>query len=512
MAKDSILSTSFVKLRRLVVAFDHLRGGRPASLAEERALARVANQLGATALRVLETELGSADDGRARLAHALLADMSRDDALRARVIGRLEAQVRRPEVTDRSKLRALTLMAELDADLPADAQLTDPDDARRRSLRELALCLDSPAGIARAADQLIDGLSLEELLDLIDELVESEPGSAIALCDELLLRDELDETGRHELRHRRASAKWPPFELAASPCAARPAWRAPSRSVPRARFARHADGRRILLACARQVGSRPPRRRLLCALVGANGVLLDGHYVEDLTAGAIERQFAAPLAEQGFALEPTGLDAARGFLIQAARLAIQAGRPLPRAFYLGRDLIGLSDQHLDGTVRDRAGLNLAALLDRGIDLLATGEPAQARPLLERYVAQAPDDAEGHAQLGLCHLGQGDAAAALNHLDRATWLAPDEPLYHWNTAAAAHASGRRGACYLALSTYLDFLDANPGAAERRRTAQGFMSEYERLGQLEHPGVPPAELALAECGRTPPARRRRRRARS
>jgi hypothetical protein len=130
-----------------------------------------------------------------------------------------------------------------------------------------------------------------------------------------------------------------------------------------------------------------------------------------------------------------------------------------------------------------------------------------------WISRRCSTAEGHAQLGLCHLGQGDATAALHHLDRATWLAPDEPLYHWNTAAAAHASDRRGACYLALSTYLDLLDASPGAADRRRTAQGFMSEYERLGQLEHPGVPPAELALTECGRTPPARRRpRRRARS
>jgi Flp pilus assembly protein TadD len=136
------------------------------------------------------------------------------------------------------------------------------------------------------------------------------------------------------------------------------------------------------------------------------------------------------------------------------------------------------------------------MLERAIDLLAAREPAQARPLLERYVAGSPGDPEGHAQLGLCQLGLGDAAGAMHHLGRAAWLDPDQPIYQWNIAAAAHAAGRRGACYLGLCAYADGGDASPGAGERRAIAARFIGEYERLAGLEHPDTPPEALARVD----------------
>ena len=490
--RDPIVTTSLVKLRRLVSGFEHLSGGRPADPREDRALRRVVRQLGATALRFLTSELESVDEGRAGFAHSLIADVARDRALCERIVRDLYATVRCAGSPDRAKLRAIALLAELDAELPAEAQLDDPDGARRRSMRELAACLGSPAEVARAADHLLEELPFSDILDLFDDLVVTEPAAALALSGEILIRDELDETCRHEMRQRRAAAAQVGSAGTIRAVRGR-ARRAPS---PRTRFARHADGRRILLACARQSGSRPARRRLICLLVGADGTLLDGHYAEDMTPGGIERQFVQPLAEQGFQLLPSGLDASRGFAIQSARIAIQCGRGLPRAFYLGRDLIGLRDEHLDGTPRARAEVDLAALLERAIDLLAAREPAQARPLLERYVAEAPDDPDGHAQLGLCQLGLGDPAGALHHLGRAAWLDPDQPIYNWNIAAAAHAAGRRGACYLALVSYLDDDDVSPGAEERRATAARFVGEYERLAGLEHPDTTPAALARAD----------------
>ena len=267
-----------------------------------------------------------------------------------------------------------------------------------------------------------------------------------------------------------------------------------------------------MLVTGRQPGSRPRRLRSLCLLVGAEGALLDGHYAEDMTPGAIEREFAAPLASQGFVLEPAGLDAARGLAIQAARMVVLAGRVLPRSFYLGRDLLGLRDEHLDGTARSRAAGDTAALLDRAIELIAAGQPDQARPLCQRYVAEAPDDAEGHAQLGLCLLGEGQADQALFHLGRAAWLAPSDPLHHWNLAAAAHRADRPGGCYLALLDYRDALDRGPDSHRRADLAERFIHEYERLVELEHPGTAPAELAAAEgraTGPSAPRRARRRR---
>lgn len=504
--RDLNLTTSFVKLRRLAVSFERLRHGKPSEPAEERAILRVTRQLGATALRLLERELGSVSEERARWAHALLAHAARDEAIATRIVGDLRRLVGGGAGADLAKLRALTLLAELGADLPSDAQLSDPDAARRRSLRELSMCLATPAEIARAADHLLEEMAFDDILDLFDDLATTEPTSALLLIDELLVRDELDEACRRELRQRRTTAS-----QSSAPLAPRATAR---RAAPRTRFARHADGRRILLASGRQLGCRPPRMRLLCVLVGADDTMLDGYYAEDLTAGEIAKRFTAPLAEQGFAFASCSLEAARGFVIQAARVAVQGGRTLPRAFYLGRDLIGLRDEHLDGTPRGRGEMDLAALLERAIELIAAGEPAQARPLCERYVAEVPDDPDGHAQLGLCRLGMNDAQGALHHLGRATWLVPEEPLYQWNTAAAAHAAQRPGTCYLALLAYLETDDAAPGATHRRAVALGFASEYERLAQLEHPGTTARDLATAEAGdlvsspRKPRSRRRRR----
>jgi len=495
------VSRAFLKLRRLRDSFERLEAGRPSQPIDERAALRAAGELGATAVPLCQRHFTSADDDRARWAHALLFHLARDLRLRARIVAELGAFTRRRDAADLPKMRAIALIAELGAEPPDDAALTDPEAARRRSSRDLALCLGTPADVARAGDHLLDHLEPAELIDLFDDLVDSEPVSALVLLDELLVRDGLDEDCRHELRQRRAAARQ------VVPSGATPRWRRRSRDAIRCRAACHADGRRILLASDRQPGCRPPRRRVLCILTGPTGVLLDGHYAEEVTVGALEREFVHPLEREGFRFAPVALDVARGFAIESARRAVLAGRALPRPFYLGRHLLGLRGEHLDGTARCPAAVDLAALLDRATWLVATGQPAQALPLLERYVAEARDDAEGHAQLGLCRLGLGDAAMALDHLGRATWLAPDEPLHHWNTAAAAHRAGRLGTCYLALQAYRAARDVAPGAEDRRRTAERFTGEYERLAVLEHPGSSPRAVAIAERARPRRTRLRR-----
>lgn len=488
-AHDPILTTSFVKLRRLVVGFDHLADRGPQSK-EDKALKRVVRQLGATALRVLLSELASPIGGRASYAHALLAHLAQAGGeSRRRVVESLGEMIATPGGSDGAKLRAIALLAELDAELPNDAELADPDRARRQSLGELATCLREPAEIARAADQLADDLADDDLLGLLEDLIDSEPYSALALIDELLVRDHIDELLRQELAARRAAAR-----LAAS---APPPRRQRRATSPTTRFARHSDGRRILLASTRQAGSRPTRFRLLCALVGSDGTLLDGFYVEDLTPGNIEKQFAEPLSAQGFDFDQVSVEVARGFLIQSARTALVRGRLLPRSFYLGRDIIGLRDEHLDGTPQRRSESGLASLLDRAIALIGDGEPAQARRLLERYVAERPDDPEGHAQLGLSLLGAGDSRDAMRHLGRAAWLDPDEPMYHWNLAAAANRAGKRDACYLALLDYLNVAGFADDGDGRQLIARRFVAEYERIATLEHPGQ--SARAIAERSR-------------
>ncbi|HKE19726.1 MAG TPA: hypothetical protein VKB80_32840 [Kofleriaceae bacterium] len=504
-----MVSGSFLALQRLRASFDGLRD-------DEAELLDVAAGLGAIALplchRHFAADGGAAAEGdggggavadgaagererRAAWAHALLFHLARDPDLKGRIVVELEALTQRARASDRSKLRAIALLAELGAEPPDDASLADPESARLRSSRDLALCLGSPADVARAGDHLLDpdhGMSERELLDLFDDLIEADPGAALLLVEELLVRDEIDDTCRHELRQRRAAAR----QLA--PAASPPRWRRRPSDALSCRAAPHRDGRRVLLVCERQPGSRPPRRRALCALVSPRGLLLDAHYAEDLTLDAVESELVAPLEREGFALASVPLDTARGFLIEAARQAVRSGHALPRPFYLGRHVLGLHDEHLEGTARAPAAVDLAALLDRAIGLVARGEPAPALPLLERYVADVPDDAEGHAQLGLCRLAMADAAAALDSLGRATWLEPEQPLHHWNAAAAAHRAGRMGACYLELEAYRQTRerDVAPGAEVRGAIAERFADEYARLAVLEHPGASPRAVASAE----------------
>jgi tetratricopeptide (TPR) repeat protein len=507
----AVISRSFLALQRLRATFD-LPGDE--RLCDDKAL-RLAAALGATALPLCERHFAAEDEpdagdggdgeGRASWAHVLLFHLARDPELRDRIVADLDLLAHRA-ASDRTRLRAIALLAELGAELPDDTALADPEGARRRSSRDLALCLGTPADVARAGEHLVEQLDEGALVDLFDDLIDSDPGSALILLDELLVRDELDDTCRHELRQRRAAAR----QLA--PEAAPMRARRPGDAIS-CRAANHADGRRILLVSERQAGSRPPRRRVMCLLVAQGGVLVDGHYAEDQSAASIETELVAPLAREGFDFGPVARPTARGFLIEAARLAVRAGRALPRPFYLGRHLLGVRDEHLDGTARCPAAVDLAALLERAI-VLVRSEPARALPLLDRYVAQVPEDAEGHAQLGLCRLGLGDAATALDHLERATSLDPDEPLHHWNKAAAAHRAGLRGACYLALEGYRKATraagDVAPGADSRRAIAETFAEEYARLAVLEHPGATPRRVASAEerRRRRPPRSKRQR----
>lgn len=493
------VSRSFLILRRLRDSFDRLDGGKPVSAGEERAALRAAEKLGPVALPLCQRHFASTDGERAGWAHVLLFHLARDPALRARIVGDLHAFTRLPDRHDEAKMRAIALIAELGGEPPLDPLLSDVESARRRSSHDIALCLGTPADVARAGDHLLDHLSSDELLDLFDDLLETEPASALVLLDELLVRDGLDEGCRHELRRRRAAARQ--LAPSATPLRAR---RRPASAV-RCRAGHHRDGRRVLVSVDRQPGSRPARLRVLCILTSSTGVLVDAHYAEDSTTSSVEQEIISPLERAGFGFAAVSLEVARGFATESARLAVQAARALPRPFYLGRHVLGLRDEHLDGTARCPAAVDLAAVLDRATWLVAAGQPAQALPLLERYVGEARDDAEGHAQLGLCRLALGDPTTALVHLERATWLAPDEPLHHWNTAAAAHRAGQLGACYLALESYRAARDVAPDADARWRTALCFAGEYERLAALQHPGRSARAVAMSERGVRPRTRR-------
>jgi tetratricopeptide (TPR) repeat protein len=381
---------------------------------------------------------------------------------------------------DDAKLAALGFLAEL-GDETATASFADPDRIHQKSLERFATQLDTAADVASAADLLLSRMEPEEIIEFVESFAEASPDGARRLADELCARVDLDIAARSELV--RVAA---PLRLTCPPPIARPLGR-PAMLVG----LRHGDGR-IVVAVARRspVGEGRPtarRWRFLCVLCDAAGSVADVHYRDDATLTVLREEVVRPLEAAGYERFNVTGAAARRLVGAAARRTVSSGRTLPSAYYLGRDLLGITDGHVVG---GRAG-EPAALLGRAVDLLAAGESARARPLLEHCVAIAPDDAEAASSLGLCLLAQGDLRGAVRYLQRAAWLEPAWPLHHWNVAAAAHRTGELPICAGALREFLARADdpsigtlagaVDPGHARRVSLARRFIADHARLEQ-------------------------------
>jgi Flp pilus assembly protein TadD len=486
---------SFVALQQLARSFGERRPAARAS-----ALRELACELGAVAVRLCLREMGGPDPARRAWAADLLACLAEEAGLRARIVTALGALAAAPHLDDAGKVTVLALLVELGAPAAAPA-FHDPLAVHRRSLGELAALLTRPADVARAADLLIAQLDGEGLLEVVEELTRAAPTRAVHLIDELRIRTDLPPELRGELV--RVGA---PLRLVESEPLT-----APPRRRLRLALLRRAEpdgGSRTVVVALR----RDPRgvdARCLCLLVDPEGRLAEGLYRDDADPAAIEAELMAPLAAEGYQAGPRARPAAvRDLLIRAARRTVAAGGGLPRAYFLGRDLLDLGAAHCAGEAARPPEL-ATLLLDRAVDLVAAGEPERARPLLERSLELRPDDAEAAASLGLCLLAAGDLAGAADHLERACRLEPDWPLHHWNLAAIAHRQGRPAACHRALGAYLAASGRRPPArgddAARVAIAERHIAAHERRTRLEHPDRAPA-LARA-TGR---ARRPRRRA--
>jgi Flp pilus assembly protein TadD len=452
-------------------------------------------ELGVTVIplcvRILEAT--PPDDARARWACALLGHLAEVAQHRTRVVKAVEAFLRTSALGDPVKLHALALLGDLGCPVPGGTRLDDASAAQEHSERELTTMLTTAPEVAHAGDMLVTRLATQEMLALVDRLSAKEPRRALRLLDELLLRNDIDDSCRRELKRIRAPLR----DRRSSRTAG--AWAAPppgGQPVATAALGRHAGGRRIVVA-SRKLVRDPSRYRALCLLIDPDDTLIDGMYRNDFTVDGVERDLLRPLRNQGYRFETaSGQDAAL-LVIRTAQAARQLGRALPRAFYLGRDLFAIYNEHAAGVAPED---NLNVLLDRANALVAAGQPQRARPLFERFVAQAPSNPDGCAGLSMCLLALGDLATARSHLRRAAWLDAGNPNHHWNLAAIDHRQGRLGGCYLALVDYLDLggeFDEAPGDSDQRRaTAVRFVAEYERIARVEYPGADPGDVAQAD----------------
>ncbi len=462
------VSSSWAGLHRLHASFD-----RPRTRAEERVLLDDARSLGATAVPLCARELSGATQLERRIwAIALLRVLAENTGDRVRAALR---ELTAGPATDDGKLAAVGLLAEL-GDETATATFSDPDRVHQQSLVRFATQLDTPADVASAADLLVSRLDGDAIVEFVETLAAASPDSARRLADELCARVDLDVAARSELV--RVAA---PLRLTCPPPVARPLGR-PALLVG----LRHGDGR-IVVAVARRCSmgdGRPAGRRrwrFLCVLCDVAGAIADVHYRDDATLTSLREDVVTPLEADGYVRFALTGAAARRLVGAAARRTVSSGSTLSSAYYLGRDLLGITDGHVVG---GRAG-EPAALLGRAVDLMAAGESGRARPLLEHCVAIAPDDAEAASSLGLCLLAQGELLGALRNLQRAAWLEPAWPLHHWNVAAAGHRAGDLATCAAALRDFLARADdplavaVDPGHARRVTLARRFIADHARL---------------------------------
>jgi len=462
---------SFLVLRRIANGFATISSAGDHS--RDRLVADV-RLAGRSAIPLLGRELGGTCDRRRALARVLLCEVT--DEHRARIVDELHAIVR-GGATDSGKAAALGLLAELGVEDTA-ARFADPRDVQRRSAAQLAAHLETRADIASAADLLVHELDADDLVSIVEAMADAAPARTASLVAELSARLDLDAAIRSELRRIIAP-------LALTGAAADRSPRATGRPAMLA-LLEDDDGRRVVVV-SRRAGAT---WRNFAALIDGDGTLDDCMYEDETTPDVLERDVVGTLLEQGYRRRPATIAVARTVVAAAAVRAAGSARGLPSTYYLGRDLLGLGDTHLGARARASA---LATLHGRAVDLLADGEHARARPLLEHCARLAPEDADVAASLGSCLLAVDEVDAARLHLERATRLEPTWALHHWNLASACHRAGDRAECWRALRGFLVLAEGATGFgdaahAERLGVARRFVADFERAAHLAGERLP------------------------
>lgn len=159
------ISRCLAPLREVVESLSEARRGAVPDGAERARLVRRARLAGPAAVPRLMLALGSSAESEAGWAYHLLARIGG-----TRVIRALE-QLCASDATDALKARALGLLSDLQAPMPARVQLRDPDALLGKSVRELLDGLESPDEIDQAVALIIDHVPEPEVPAFVAELV-----------------------------------------------------------------------------------------------------------------------------------------------------------------------------------------------------------------------------------------------------------------------------------------------------------------------------------------------------
>ena len=471
------ISYSFDNLRQLSDTFVAATQERfPRGAAERRAI-RMVVDLGDTAVPLLTRKLRSENVGESSWAYTLLSHLGG-----ARVVDAARTLALDANAGDEKKALALALLSELGAEIPETVTLRDPHAVREGSVRDLLDTLDDAADVARAADLLLQQMTQADLPAFLSDLVDVGGSRVAPLLDEFLLRDDVSAATADHLVHLRDRLP------ATTPL--------PKRRGKRTLYlGERPDGHRTVLVLRRHSRVSPPRLRALVVHVDPAGALGIVRYEADVVPQSGERRLIAALVKGGYALAPTRVEEAGRLVGAAARRSRETGKPLAVDYYLGRDLLDLTNEHARN-VRD-VRRSATGVLAEACSLLGSGQADRAHDLAQRYVEALPDDAEGHSVLGASLLALERETEALFCFEVAARLEPDLCVRSWNLAQAATRSNRLGAAYLALCHYVRTgARSHDAPPERMRVARHFAGCFERFAQSEHPDCSAELVARAE----------------
>ncbi len=461
-------------------SFRDIAEGTPLAPEKRDAVCELVTHLGEVAIPVLIRNLFASDSDSGEWASQLLLHLSKNDDAKRRLQSELRSYQDAPNLSQFSLLRVADLLATLDGwqdELPLalPTEILHSECISDQYLADLAECINSPSDVAHVVSVLLSDLPPHELQDFIESMALHEPGCAKALVHELVIRDDLERKYRQTLRGVAVSLSEVFNELPLS-----------ISQRPTLQVATHSSGATaivvyLVLPQENEGEGEAPLYRAMRMDIDVRHGLTCALYLRDVLRGDIDEQILHPLVEASFELRPIQESEVRKRVVLAMRTRSRRGQSMPNCYYLGRDMLGLQDEHI--VSGNDAECDSAALFSRGTELYQRGNFCQAKELLIKYLQKRPRDPEAMGVLASCLIELQETDRARYYLEQACSLAPTVGRYHWNLASLAHREGRLGECYIAFQLYLKCQDS-PNQGQRDLAAQ-FLRTYARTNSLPRP---------------------------
>jgi len=409
----SDISNALGPLRVIVDSLKQAQDGQLPVGPERRKLVKCVKSAGNAALPTLLRALASTIEGESSWAYYLLARLGGE-----KVVQKVSSLLEDPEIEDAVKARALGLLSDLEAPVPQQVVLQDPEALLEKSVKELLASLDDDGEVAQAVDLILEQVPEAELPPFAAEVVRHGGRRAIPLFDALLLRHELADDTRQAIVELRRQATASRSEQAAAKTLDRGLeyLEAGKPKAARRRLERfveahpsHAEGRSALGVCLLQLGSHD---EAMVHLSEASRLEPDeALHAWNLAAAAKQgdRMGGAYLALRDYLkLDDEGDGAAER--TKEARSFVRAYERMLRDSHPGVSLA----EYLRGE----------ELFARAYAELTEGHPKQAVVGFEAVLALVPRHYPSWGNLGAAYLALDRKADAQRCLERALELNPE----------------------------------------------------------------------------------------